>query len=63
MDRCKHCNDFGRLQIYRYGRGITVYCDCEAGDRFVEKIEKWANEPPKRLSDYPTLREYYLNRP
>ena len=62
MPKCHHCKDFGRLQIYRHGRVITVYCDCEAGDRFVERIAVEGYKP-KRLSDYPTLREYYLNRP
>ena len=58
MPKCQHCNDFGRLQIYRYGRVLSVYCDCSVGDAAIKRagIPNWK---PKRLSDYPTLKDYY----
>ena len=62
MQSCKKCCGYGRLQIYRYGQVISVYCDCEAGDRAVEKVGM-PGYKPKRLSDYPSLKDYYLNRP
>lgn len=58
MKACPKCKGFGRTQIYRYGRVIQVYCDCEAGDRFVERVYKGEKDRPKRISDYPTWREY-----
>jgi len=59
MPKCEHCKGFGRTQIYRHGRVIQVYCDCSAGDSLVKQIYKDTENRLKRLSDYPTLREYY----
>ena len=59
MSKCQHCKGFGRTQIYRYGRVIQAYCDCEAGDKFVERIRKDSPDfNPKRISDYPSWAEY-----
>jgi len=63
MLNCSHCHNYGELLIYRYGRVIRVYCDCPSGDKRVEMIVSSIHYPHgfscERLSDHPTLLEYY----
>jgi len=35
--RCKYCDDFGYVQVYR-SRVMRVYCDCSAGDKRVKEV-------------------------
>jgi hypothetical protein len=38
VNPCKKCDGFGAYSDYIAGRVYRVYCDCEAGKRFKEKI-------------------------
>ena len=58
MPRCRHCDGFGKLQVYRGGRVISVYCDCVAGDKAIKRVGALSCRP-KRLSNYPALKDYY----
>jgi hypothetical protein len=38
--KCLKCHDFGRRQIYKYGRVMSVYCSCKAGRDWVQKLKE-----------------------
>tara|TARA_R110002060_G_scaffold12583_2_gene17909 strand:- start:260 stop:475 length:216 start_codon:yes stop_codon:yes gene_type:complete len=38
VNPCKKCDGFGAYSDYIAGRVYRVYCDCEAGKRFRERI-------------------------
>tara|TARA_R110002051_G_scaffold318777_1_gene401617 strand:- start:583 stop:738 length:156 start_codon:yes stop_codon:yes gene_type:complete len=40
VDLCKKCDGFGAYQDYDGGRVHRVYCDCEEGKKFKERIAK-----------------------
>ena len=40
MKECSVCHGFGRHQVYRYGRVSSVYCDCDAGRQWLERLKK-----------------------
>jgi hypothetical protein len=40
INRCKKCDGFGIYQDYDGGRVHRVYCGCEAGKKFRERITK-----------------------
>ena len=39
MKRCRHCDDFGYVQVYD-AIVMRVFCDCPAGDRRIQEIKK-----------------------
>ncbi len=40
MKECPKCHDFGRYQTYQYGRVMSEYCDCPAGNAWLERLKK-----------------------
>ena len=40
MQQCSKCQGFGRYQVYRYGRVMSEYCDCEAGEAWLKELKK-----------------------
>jgi len=58
---CARCKGMGRVQLYRGGRVRSVYCDCPAGDRFVERVSEGITIKHRlpRVSDFPSEQRYY----
>lgn len=42
-DRCPYCAGYGYVQVYQT-TVMRVYCDCEAGDRNIERVRKALEE-------------------
>ncbi len=52
MPECSKCQDFGRRQVYRSGRVMSEYCDCQAGRDWVDRLKKEFEERGLDTSPY-----------
>ena len=43
MSRCPHCAGYGYVQMY-LTTVMRVYCDCEAGDRQIQRVREALEE-------------------